>query len=73
MTENAFHWAISPASAGGGACITQRKQNGSDIFVIASFRDRRIGYPESVIPAIRHGVDRRASICFGSDTSAALK
>jgi hypothetical protein len=42
-------------------------------FVIASFRDRRIGYPDFVIQAIRHRVDRRASICFGGNSQTALK
>jgi hypothetical protein len=57
---------VQPVQATGAA-------NGSDIFVIASFRDRRIGYPEFVIPAIRHRVDRRASIGFVCNCQACGK
>ena len=60
------HRPVSSRPCGPGTPAARVAKLLRHFFVIASFRDRRIGYPEFVIPAIRHGVAQALSVkCSG--------
>jgi hypothetical protein len=73
MAKNSRHRFVSSRRGGCDGPVARVAQLFRHFFVIASFRDRRIGYPDFVIQAIRHRVERRASIRFGGNSQTSLK